>query len=199
VLTIQVENPYKSLFKVHNWLATVFGRVAPEIRDVIAQSDYKVLNSNLDDVAKQVKVNIAKEDGTRENILQIVREAYGTNVLDVKILTIDPPEDLREATLLEFRAEQNKKRIEIEAEAEKNKRIKEAEGTAKAYELKIEALGGGERGRDRVVTIEVSEKVKDGDKIIAGDILEAFKGFAGTIPSGFGHRGRVPLIDIVNR
>jgi regulator of protease activity HflC (stomatin/prohibitin superfamily) len=137
VLTIQIVNPYKALFKVHKWLAVTFGRITPEIRNVIAQEKYEDLIKDLGNVANRVRANITGGGVTnvvnvdqkkKEDILKTLKKDYGVDVLAIKILTIDPPEELRETTLLEFKADQEKKQIEIRAEAEKIKLTKEGEG-----------------------------------------------------------------------
>jgi len=184
VLTIQIVNPYKALFKVHKWLAVTFGRITPEIRNVIAQKEYEWLIGHLEDVAGQIKKAIkgTEADNTSTNerdISTILKDDYGVDVLAVKILTIDPPDELRDATLQEFKADQNRKRIEIEAEAERTKRIKEAEGEAEAFKKKVDALGGGDKGIENFVAIEISKYIKNGDKIVIDNLRQISRLFTG--------------------
>lgn len=179
VLTIQNQNPYKALFRVHNWLAATFGRIAPEIRNVVGKGDYKTLIGNLGGIAEQIKDNIAKQ-----NIVQILLDDYGVEIKDTKILTIDPPEDLREATLVEFKAELEKKRLTTEAEGKKAEKVRQGEGEAEAFKAKIDALGGGKDGIERLVAIEISKNIKDGDKIVIDNLYKISELFTKRLVGG---------------
>jgi len=137
VLTIRIQNPYKALFKVHKWLNVVFGRIAPEIRNVIAQKPYEKLITDLEGLTNELKKNIKEPkngmaEGDAKGIIDTLKDQYGVEVLDVKVLDIDPPKEQREATLLEFKAKQEQKQIQIRANAERVKRTTEAQGEANA-------------------------------------------------------------------
>lgn len=179
VLTIQIQNPYKALFNVHKWLAVTLGRITPEIRNVIGQKEYKDLIKDLGGIAEQIKESI-----TKKNIVQILLDDYGVDVKDTKILTIDPPEVLREATLVEFKAELEKNRLTIEAEGKKVEKVKQGEGEAEAFRRKIDALGGGKDGIEKLVAIEISKNIKDGDKIVIDNLFKISELFTKRLVGG---------------
>jgi len=111
LLTIQVVNPYKALFLVQDWLETVINRFRPTLRDCIAQGEYEVL-------VKQRGAIGSKLFGDSNTLLREFLDQYGVEVLAVEIKEINPSEEYRDETLLQWKAEQEEKRVRINARAE---------------------------------------------------------------------------------
>lgn len=124
VLTIKITNPYRTLFEVQNWLETIMSRTIAAVRDRISEETFEDLIAKPADIGKDI-YNRLSETG---NSFDEFRTKYGVDVLALEILKIDPPKEQREATLKEFVAKQEKKRILIEADAEKERLRITAEG-----------------------------------------------------------------------
>ena len=128
VLTVAVKNPYKALFKVHNWLDAVMGRIVTAIRNEIAKKPYETLISRMAGISSDIY-----RDGMNE-MVAIFKKDYGIEVLNLEIQKIDPPNEQREATLKEYVAKQDAKRIVVEAQARADAVVIEAKAKAEAIE-----------------------------------------------------------------
>lgn len=161
VLTLETVNPYKALFNVQNWIEAVISKTIPMVRNAMTRDKYENLIANTEDLNNGIGKNL-DDSGLKKFFL----EFYGVNVIAIQIQTIDPPEEYREATLKQFVAEQDAKRIVTLATAD-----------AEAYEIKKNALGGGKEGLDNLVALELADKIKTGDKIVV-------EGLRGLLTSG---------------
>ncbi|MCK5044246.1 hypothetical protein KAR26_00765 [Candidatus Parcubacteria bacterium] len=127
VMPIRIVNPRKALFDVENWLEAVIALVAPAVRDAITQDTYKNHIRNPESLGEKIFSLLKKQ-------IKRFEKDYGVKILDIGIKNIDPPEEYREASIKEYLAEQEKKRIKILAEAQKQKLITEAEGERRRIE-----------------------------------------------------------------
>jgi len=111
LLTLKVVNPQKALFMVQNWLETVINRFKPMVVDHVVQSKYENL--------VQQKGSMGGALFSSSALLQAeFLDQYGVEVIAVEVKEIDPPDEYREATLSQWQAEQDEKRINVEARAE---------------------------------------------------------------------------------
>ncbi len=114
ILTIRIINPYKALFNVQNWLEIVINRIKPWVRDAVTHDTYENLIKQPDRIGEEMYGKL-KDAGLLENEF-IAR--YGVDVRKIEVKEINPPKEYRDVTLRKYTAEQEKKRIVIEAEAE---------------------------------------------------------------------------------
>lgn len=122
VLRLRVANPYKALFAVQNWLETIINMVEPAVRDVLTTKSYEdwiKMTENLGDV-----VFARLQEGGAGAVISQIRSRYGVEMISFGVKTIDPSPfeslgEARKATLKQYLADQDKKRIVTEAAAEK--------------------------------------------------------------------------------
>ncbi len=126
IMRIRVVNPYKALFRIDNWLEAVINRIKPAVRDRITRERFDQLIRKQEAIGREIYENIRE-------IIEGFQRDYGVLVLAVEVINIDPPPEQREATLKEFLAKQERKRIEIEATAESN-RIKKVYGRIQEFD-----------------------------------------------------------------
>lgn len=154
VLTIRIMNPYRALFRVQNWLETMLSRTIAAVRDKVSTETFERL------IAKQAAIggDIYRELSKGRGVFREFQREYGVSVLSLEILKIDPPQAQREATLKEFVAKQERKRIRVEASAERSRLITVAKGEAQRIETvygkirDFEALGRLIRGFEALET-----------------------------------------------
>lgn len=124
-MTARIVNPYKALFLVKDWFDALVGRVLPRVRQYISEHTYdKIINDPGTQLDKDVFKLLQKSDDAdlkKRNILQILWEEYGVDLVALETVNVDPPPEYRETTLQKFRAEQEAgadlRRQEIEASA----------------------------------------------------------------------------------
>jgi regulator of protease activity HflC (stomatin/prohibitin superfamily) len=117
-LTSKIVNPRKAHFNVNAWFNAFVSRVAPYVRDFVTKASYTVLEK------KNLQESIfaaLKRDG----IIDELRENYGIELLKVEVVDIDPPEELRNATLEKWQAERD-------VERDKTKRLGSTSATLMA-------------------------------------------------------------------
>lgn len=112
LLTIRVENPYKALFVVQNWLEAILNRLKPLARDRVTQSDYKELI-----VAKEA-IGEGLFEASETLRAEEFSKRYGIKVRKIEVQDINPPDEIRKETLAKFSAERQRERILVEADAE---------------------------------------------------------------------------------
>ncbi len=120
VLTIRVVNPYKTLFRVQNWLETVINRTEPAVRDVITEDTYEKWISEKEDLADRII-----SDKETQELLKELRSSFGVEVMAIEVRSINPTtaelDEARKATLKKYFAEKERDRITVEADAERRR------------------------------------------------------------------------------
>jgi len=134
-LTIRIVNPSKAIFRVQNWLETVINRIKPAVRDSVTSQRFEDLIKDKDAVGKRISDKIIEK-----GLLLEFEESYGVRVKAIEVKDINPPQQYREATLKEFLAEQERKKITIEADAEKKRREIVAKGERKRIKMEYETI-----------------------------------------------------------
>ncbi len=141
IFTIRITNPYKALFRTHQWFEFTVDMLLPHLReyqgnakfeDLIKQSQLKTGEmymflevADLTDDQKQVIRSELRTEGKTEEeiekeleerdlgVLGILRERYGIDVAGVRIEAFDPADERYQLALSKkFEAEQEVKRID---------------------------------------------------------------------------------------
>lgn len=123
ILTVAVINPYKALFNIQNWLETVINRIKPLVRDLITQDEFENLIQRKEALGNDLY-------GKAAALLEEFRNRYGVDVRKIQVKEVNPPDGYREATLKQYLAEQEKKKVEVDAAAEAFRLETIAEGEA---------------------------------------------------------------------
>ncbi len=111
ILTIEINNPYKSLFLVQNWLETIENQIGASVRKFIGT---KALGELI--TVKDVKKEILSND-VLGGIPEQVEHEYGAKIKLAQISDMNPNDkNIREATTKVYVAEQTAKANEIEGE-----------------------------------------------------------------------------------
>lgn len=113
VLTIRIINPRKAVFIIQNWLEAVINRMGPGVRNIITHQTFEKWITSKQDLARAIF-----EDLATSGLLKEFKTRYGVEVRAVEVKNINPPKEQREVTLKKYVAEQDKKRIIVEAQAE---------------------------------------------------------------------------------
>lgn len=153
LLTIRVFNPYRAIFRVLGpWIKIVLGRTVPAVRVRVGTELYEEI------IPKEVDREIyAFLNTPPTGAFYEFRTQYGIDVQALQFPEIIPHPDVKEATLLEFKAKQERKRILITADA-------------KRQELKI--LARGEAARFTTIANAIIRKGDLGITIRALEVLE---------------------------
>jgi len=112
-LTIRIKNPYKSLFKVQNWLETTINQIKPTVRDITGEGKYKNWIQSQEGMGAKIQSELEME-----GLLSKLDTLYGVEVLKIQVKDINPPEDYRKQTLAPYFAEMGKEAKIIDAEGE---------------------------------------------------------------------------------
>ena len=117
VLTIRVINPYKTLFRVQNWLETVNSRIRTWVRDTISHDSYEKWISEKKRIGEELFKSLKKQ-----GLLEEFNNRYGIDVRKIEVKDIDPSTEedyrkFREATLKKYLAQRESERIEVIYEA----------------------------------------------------------------------------------
>lgn len=126
-LTLRIVNPRKALLRIVNWLQATTISVRSAGRNVLTSNSYFKWISDKDDVAKIIFGRLKEGLGGTHNekepsdLAELERE-YGVKILQLKILSVEPPEKAREATLKKWYAEREAEAIEVLAKVEAKRR-----------------------------------------------------------------------------
>lgn len=175
ILTIAVVNPYKALFNIQNWLETIINRIKPLVRDVITRDEF-------DNWIKKKEVLGDDLYSGATALLAEFRDRYGVDIRKIQVKEINPPSDYRAATLKQYLAEQERKKIEVEAGAEAFRLETVAKGEAtriKQVYSQIKKLG--DLGK-LVRTLEALEK----SPLAASVTVQAIPGIQEVLRGVFG-------------
>ncbi|MEF8846983.1 MAG: SPFH domain-containing protein [Candidatus Paceibacterota bacterium] len=146
---IRVVNPKKAMLVPENWLEMVINLIRPAIRNSLSSEKYKNLTGQYEDLSEDIFATIVSS-----GLIDQLEEDYGVQVERLDIKNLDPPEDLREATLKEaiagYEADAAKTRAKGEAEAKKIKyeAIKEYEPIS----LTVEGIEAAKESNPYVIT-----------------------------------------------
>ncbi len=123
VLTLQIENPYKALFGVNDWLNTILDQMGARLRDHVGKYTYELI------IGKDFDHNELLKD--LANRLFIIRKEYGAYIKLVQTMSIEPGSELsttfRDATTRKQIAEIDAEVVRIGATAERERLEKEYE------------------------------------------------------------------------
>lgn len=154
----RIVNPKKAKFEVDNWLEFVIGLIRTEVRNALTTENWKALTKQKVDLSKDIFATIV-ENG----LVQEFEEEYGVRIKGIKIRNLDPPEDIRDATLQE-------KIAGYEADA----RVREAEGNAQAMDIEYDMV---EQHSPLGKQMKEMEALKESESnvIAAGNLVETLK------------------------
>ena len=192
LVTVQVTNPYRALFRIDDYLQQVLGILSSAIRTYVGEKTYEeVLQDKKGVDAAETRSHGVLFEFLVRNLRQlkecriedgVIRfDDYGTVVVDVKMLSVDILEKLRNASTANFVAEQEGRAVRTTAEAEADaKRISaqaEADAlkkvaTAEALRIKRKAKAVQEMGTAgaQVLDAQKLEKVgEQGNTIVVGN------------------------------
>lgn len=185
-LTIRVTNPYRSLFRAHQWLEFVVSRIAPYIRQYIPATGkefkelvgvgqgpdselFEFLGTSKEKFTVEQKKHL-REQGRSERqiedeelagkgILWVLREIYGVDIQGIEFSSIvTVGKEYETAQAKKWSAEREKERIEIEATAEANK-IKTI-AAAEAERIRIVSKAIEDHGNVGMLS-KVTDMIKD--------------------------------------
>jgi regulator of protease activity HflC (stomatin/prohibitin superfamily) len=112
LVTLRVVNPRMALFLISNWVEAVIDRTTQQARVYVGKKTYKAL------LQRETSHPDKGFSGYMANALaKTIRDDYGVEFVSCDILSIEPPEQYREATTKAYTAEQNAVAITTEATA----------------------------------------------------------------------------------
>jgi len=178
LVRMRIVNPGKSRFGINNWLETSLnttGSVGVRVMKKLSYKNWlsgqateqaekgnplKTLKDLKNIPPPELGIPIMEQLKQEETYYTVLYD-YGILIEDIKTLDFGPIAELRDLTLKQYIAEQNKIETMINADAEAYKRSKEAEGEAKAAEQKYEVYGKTP-DRLKLRMMEVIEKLAQG-------------------------------------
>lgn len=134
LITARCNNPYKALFKIHDWPVVLANRIQPDLRVLVADQEYEELIRGKVEVKleEEAEDEIAPLEETTEgskfeldasHVQKEFHDNYGIDIVDMDIKSIDPSEEqrqmFREAATERWRAEQAAKKVKVDADAQK--------------------------------------------------------------------------------
>lgn len=148
VLTIRIVNPYRALFRIHQWLEFAVSRIAPYIRQYIPAKEiefekligvsqgpnsklFKFLGKSKKKFTAEKKNELRSQGISEKEIEEIERtgkgilwelwEVFGIDIQSIEFTSITTEGKIyEEAAAKKWSAEREKERIEITAQAEAN-------------------------------------------------------------------------------
>ena len=106
-MTAMIVSPYRALFLVREWFDAMTMRVLPCVREYISEHTYDEIikaPGRLD--ADVFKMLTGVDPVMDPNIISILKDQYGIELLALETVNVDPPEGYREATLAKWKAQQ---------------------------------------------------------------------------------------------
>jgi regulator of protease activity HflC (stomatin/prohibitin superfamily) len=183
VATIRVVNPYDTLFKVHDWLSSIFDLLRPSIRSQVSQLPFQDVVGKFEatkreyDLFLQTAVALPESAAAKikgglkpqPTIAEYLEYAYGVRIKRIAFDDVIPPGDYTKSVNLRAEAEQNKIRIHTEATAEADRLETTAKGEAARVEILTKAITAGGDDARLVRTLEAYETMgANGNTIVLG-------------------------------
>lgn len=184
--TIAIVNPFKTLFRVVDWLTTVNSHTNREAKNFIGGSTYDELkneeaarksgksgNFSLPMVALTDRLNDDKPDAIDCGL----RARYGVEIETSDLQSFDPPPEMRDATVQKYKKQQEGEGIEALAASQARATVMQAKaaaradvlqgiGRASALRSRLKALSGSGRMGELVIQMEAVMAQGAGSKII---------------------------------
>jgi regulator of protease activity HflC (stomatin/prohibitin superfamily) len=124
-LVAHVDHPYNSLFAVANFYETMFGLSLPVARECFEEYSFTKLKESkkrqdLDNLLWEYLSDPNKnpQPGSNLSVIDELWQKYGVRVLALRVVMLDPPQDVRESSLKKWRAEMERDAAKIIAEKE---------------------------------------------------------------------------------
>ena len=204
-LTIRVTNPYRAIFRTHQWLEFAVSRITPYIRQYIPAENkefkelvgvnqgpdselFKFLGESKERFTVEEKKRLKNEgrsDKEIENmelagkgILWVLWEIFGVDIQSIEFASITTiGKEYETAAAKKWSAEREKERIEIEASADAKRIDIIAEAEARKIRTVSQAIKDfGEIGLASKAMDTIKEaSTKAGNWIIPSNILDALK------------------------
>lgn len=208
-LTIRVTNPYRAIFRTHQWLEFTVSRITPYIRQYIPAENkefkelvganqgpdselFKFLGKSNERFTVEDKKRLKNEgrsDKDIENmelagkgILWVLWEIYGVDIQSIEFASIATVgKEYETAAAKKWSAERDEERIAIEARAE----AKKIDTLAEAEARKIDTLAKAEAEKIRKISLAIKESGEIGLASKAMDTIKEASTKAGNwvIPS----------------
>lgn len=169
LITIRVINPYKALFRVHNWLEAVLDILKPAIRKYVSTKKYQELTRKDEYLEREL-------DTYFEDVSKYIQRRYGVIVKKVGFISVNPGGELGktyvQASTRKYEAEREAERIATMATAEAGR---------------ISTIRDAEVARFIAVTKAVKDGGEEGQLVFAGEtIRKASEGPSTTVVLPFG-------------
>jgi regulator of protease activity HflC (stomatin/prohibitin superfamily) len=140
LLTIRIVNPYKSLFRVQNWLEATQNQFMPVLRSYIANKPFEELLKRDEGVERDfealINTLVKPEDEDSRKFKDYLEWHYGVRIKKVGMVRIDPAGErgkvYQEAASKLWEAQKEGERITTLAQAEK-KRVETVYETVKNF------------------------------------------------------------------
>lgn len=162
--TVQITNPFKALFRVHDWLETSSNRLKPYLRTMIGEMmwrEFQMMGKKKSQIANELNEILGESGELKTN--------YGVTTIGLEITDLSVPDTFAKA------AEQVRN-----AQAEAEAAVHKAEAiriTAAAEKDRVTAIYAAVKAQgEEGVVINLAEKLGDKTIIVSGPILEVIKG-----------------------
>lgn len=171
LVVIRVTNPYKALFRVHDWIDAVMSRIEAYFRQFVSGTEYEDLIAKKQQMGGEIMIELEKTGILGDKGKFLVD--YGVKIKNIEMRDIDPAGEnkkiIQEAATKRWVAEKDQEQIDTLANAEVNR-------VQKVYK-KITEFG------DDGLTIRMLESIdragqKQGNWIIPfGSVQQLIQGF----------------------
>ncbi|KPJ54762.1 hypothetical protein AMJ47_03375 [Parcubacteria bacterium DG_72] len=119
ILPIRIINPYKSQFNVQDWLEAVLNRVRAAVRNAYTQHSYAEWISSEKDLGKEIYRRLEEKvdkhgepsDDGQSFLVDECEDKYGIKVRAADVISVNPGDKFREATLKGFLGQKEAERF----------------------------------------------------------------------------------------
>lgn len=165
-VTVRIVNPYKTLFRIHDWLQSSLNILEPAVRNWIANRPYQEVVGKKEAVQREFDAFLISEEG--KELLKYLEDSYGVRLKRVAFEDVLPPDEYTAATTKRAEAVQKALRIGTLADAKSKKTKTLAEGEAGA----IKTIAEAEAARIKMVNEAIQA---GGETALALRTLEAYE------------------------
>ncbi len=120
LITTRVVNPYKALFRVHDWVNVIISRIEAYFRQFVSQEEYETLIGRKQQMGEEI-MKALEETGVFGETGKFYRD-YGVKVKNIEMRDIDPVGEnkkmIQEAATKKWVAEKQKLQVVTLADAE---------------------------------------------------------------------------------